>query len=381
MKQNKAFGVWSRRLMGCLAAAGALCLLLGGCGPAASGTASAPASAAPSPSPASSATPAPTPPPLPAGFRWEKEPWLALDGLTPVSLFRGTEEQRYCTVGLVSRDGWCEAWRDGKVGLLAPDGEWVAGCEYDDVCCGFGEEYVLGRRVDDGSQYGRWDEYVFDENGRLRYVEPGETNPDGSGLTICITGTAPNPLPCWVESEQKLYAFSDLSLYNFSRSEGGVPQYPLAAVCFADGRDETMLELFGDSWNEEEHWALMAGGRPVSEERYQEMGCVAEGVLPAKKEGKWGLLDTSGAVVIPFEYDASWPMYDTQTGTWNSAHCFNATEGCVVLCQNGEYALYSAAGEELIPFGLFEQLLPVYGGRLWARQNGLWGILRLEQAG
>lgn len=384
-----AFG----RLVPAACAALALALLLAGCGGAASGPvgsaapgsgpAGAAASCAPDASLPAQPTPAPSPtlPPLPAGLSWEKEPFLEVDELVPVELSRGAGEQRYCTVGLVSRDGWCEAYRDGKVGLLAPGGEWIADCEYDDVCCGFGEEYVLGRRVDDGSQYGRWDEYVFDENSRLRYVEPGETNPDGSGLTIRITGTAPNPLPCWVESEQQLYWFSDMSLSPFRRDAGGVPQYPLAGVCFADGRDETMLELFGDGWNEEEHWALMVGGQPVSDERYQNMGCVAEGVLPAKKGGKWGCLNTSGEVVIPFEYDASWPSYDTQTKTWSSTGCYNATEGSIVLCQNGEYALYSTDGGELIPFGQFEKLLPVFEGRLWARQNGLWGILRLETAG
>lgn len=372
-------------------AALALCLLAG-CGGAGSAPASGAAGAASAPENAASSgfaaslpaqpvsTPSPTLPPLPAGLAWEKEPFLELDELVPVTLSRGAEEQRYATVGLVSRDGWCEAYRDGKIGLLAPDGSWIADCEYDYVTCGFGEEYVLAKRVDDGSRYGRLDEYVFDENGRLRLTEPGETNPDGSGLTVGITGTAPNPLPCWVESEQKLYQFSDSTVYSFYGSEGGVPQYPLAGIVVPEVGDDDMIWILGDGWEEEEHWALMAGGRPVSDERYQNLGCVAEGVLPAKKGGKWGLIDTAGAVVIPFEYDASWPGYDTQTKTWSSTGCYNATEGSIVLCKGGEYALYSTSGEELIPFGQFEKLLPVFEGRLWAKQNGLWGILRLAAA-
>lgn len=373
--------VWGRA--GC--AALALCLLLSGCGGAASAPAGSVASgaqgaASPAPSPAPTATPAPTLPLLPAGLSWEKEPFLELDALVPVTLDRGTEEQPYSTVGLVSRDGWCEAYRDSKVGLLAPDGAWIADCDYDYVTCGYGEEYLLEKRVDDGSMYGRLDEYVLDENGQLRLTEPGETNPDGSGLTVGITGTAPNPLPCWLESEQKLYTFSDMYLSRFTRGEGGVPQYPLAGVCLPDDSEESMLEIFGSDWAEEEHWALMVGGQPLSDERYQALGCVAEGVVPAKRGGKWGLIDTSGAVVLPFAYDASWPRYDTQTKTWSSTGCYNATEGSIVLCQGGEYALYSTAGEELIPFGQFEQLLPVYEGKLWAKQNGLWGILRLETA-
>lgn len=393
MKQHIAFSVGSRRFMRCLAAAGALCLLLGGCGgpaqPASdpavsSGSAVSPGSAVlaqpiPSPSPAQPTpdVPAPALPPLPTGFRWEKEPWLALDGLAPVSLFRGTREEYFNTLGLVSRDGWCEAWRDGKVGLLAPDGEWITDCEYSYILCGFDEQYVLTKRVE-GAQWGL-EEYVFDDNGRPRCVEPGETNPDGSGVTVSITGTSMGYRACWVDSLQRLRCYNDLFLGDFY---SGMPQYPLAAFCLPDDTEDTMrAELFADSWADKEKYALIVDGQPVSAERYQEMGCVAEGIVAAKKDGRWGYLDLGGETVIPFAYDPSWQYYDEQTGSWTAAGCFNATEGCVVLCQNGEYALYSAAGEELIPFGLFEQLLPVYGGRLWARQNGLWGILRLEQAG
>lgn len=369
--------VWGRA--GC--AALALCLLLSGCGGAASAPAGSVASgaqgaASPAPSPAPTATPAPTLPLLPAGLSWEKEPFLELDALVPVTLDRGTEEQPYSTVGLVSRDGWCEAYRDSKVGLLAPDGEWLADCEYDYLTCGYGEQYVLEKRVDDGSMYGRLDEYVLDENGQPRLLQPGETNPDGSGVRVMITGTTPNPLPCWLESEERMYGFADAFLTPFN----AVPQYPFPAVILPDGRDETLLRLFSDDWNEEEHWALIVDGRPLSGERYQNMGCVAEGVLPAKRGGKWGYLNTRGEAVIPFAYDASWPSYDTQAKTWSSTSCYSATEGSIVLCQNGEYALYSVSGEELIPFGQFEQLLPVFDGRLWAKQDGLWGILRLETA-
>ena len=56
---------------------------------------------------------------------------------------------------------------------------------------------------------------------------------------------------------------------------------------------------------------------------------------------------------------------------------YAATEGCVVVCREGQYALYDVAGNCLIDFGQYEALRPVHDGKLWARQGGKWGVLAL----
>ena len=39
---------------------------------------------------------------------------------------------------------------------------------------------------------------------------------------------------------------------------------------------------------------------------YEECGSESDGVLAAKKDGKWGYITADGTEVIPFEYDSSW---------------------------------------------------------------------------
>lgn len=361
-------------------AAGALlALLLGACSAqgAAEGSsggragteppASAPEASAPAPKASSAAgqDKAAAPAALPENVRWAVEPTLELELLTPVALMRGTTEEYYNTCGLVSPDGLSVAQRDGKLGLLNHNGEWVLPCEYCYITCGYEQQYLFLRR---GQTEGAGETmFTWDENGRLREIAPGETYPDGGSIEIGITGTSVNPVPCWVADEGKLYTLSDATIGDFY---GDAPDYPVRALRLESNTSDAMQALASTP-----EYLLTDGTKPVSWERYQDMGCVAEGIVPAKKDGKWGYLDVNGAVVIPFEYDESWPR--TEVNYWMAQPCFNATESTVVLCKNGAYALYTVSGGEVIPFGACEQLLPVYEGRLWAKQDGKWGVLEL----
>lgn len=298
---------------------------------------------------------------MPEHVRWVVQPELVLDALAPVSLSRGLNEERYNTYGMVSPDGWSVAMRDGKYGLLDHDGQWVAPCEYSSITCGYNSRYLLTRSAE-----GQTTEYTFDDAMQLRAIAPGETNPDGSGVSVSITGTAVNPTLCWVADQQILCRYADASVDALDST----PDYPVRALWLDSASEEGIQEL----WTDEPHDVLINNGRPVGKMLYQNLGCMADGVIPACSDGKWGYLDAQGETVFPFEYDANWPELQ---GVWRPIPVFNATDGTLVLCRDGAYALYTVTGEELIPFGAFEQLLPVHEGRLWARQDGKWGVLEL----
>ena len=57
--------------------------------------------------------------------------------------------------------------------------------------------------------------------------------------------------------------------------------------------------------------------------------------------------------MLPFEFDACWDQ-----SSFLDPLPYAATEGCVVVCREGQYALYDVAGNCLIDFGQYEALRP-----------------------
>ncbi len=316
---------------------------------------------------------------MPEGMHWAVEPALELDNLAPVTRFRGDGAQYYNSIGMITDDGLSEASKDGLYGLLDHDGNWVAPCEFDSILCGFEGKYALDQNLADAPARS----FIFDENHALREVSPDETNPDGSGVLVRITGTHTNNIPCWVAKDQTIALFNDASVFPpYSWDEP--LNYPVCALYMAETEGRQYDTINGKNYYEwipdfnALQWVLYDGSGSVTQELYESIGCVAEGIVPAKKDGKYGYLDIKGNIVFPFEYDGSL-TYLSDTGEVQHSGCMNATEGTVVLYKDGAYALYTVSGEEVIPFGVFEQLLSVHQGRLWAKADGKWGVLELEQ--
>ena len=66
---------------------------------------------------------------------------------------------------------------------------------------------------------------------------------------------------------------------------------------------------------------------------------MVDGIIPVKKNGKWGYLNENGEEVFPFEYDDAWESNRTDYIVDNGIHytdyrAFDASDGYVVLCQN-----------------------------------------------
>ena len=105
-------------------------------------------------------------------------------------------------------------------------------------------------------------------------------------------------------------------------------------------------------------------------------GKFCDGIIPVKNSsGKWGYCDEKGKVVIPFEYDAAWDGFP-EDGYGLGSRAYDSSAGYVVLKKNDRYALYTSAGEKVIDFGEFDEILPVYSvdGKkcAWVRSAGTW---------
>lgn len=189
---------------------------------------------------------------------------------------------------------------DGKYGLIDHDGQWAVPCEFDSLYCGYGGKYALEKYSD---SEGGSESHIYEPGVGLHRVTPDERGPEGSDPIIAVTGTAVNPVLCYVPDRDGMYQFSDACVWSVY---GASPGYPTRALLYTgdpfkgDGAD-WFPEFDGDIY------VLTDGKRPFSDERYQSIGCVAEGIVPARRSGgEWEYLDTAGNVVIPFEYDGKW---------------------------------------------------------------------------
>lgn len=324
--------------------------------------------------------------PLPDNVAWAVEPALEFTCIAPATLARGDEAAFYNTCGLITSDGLSKVIIDGKYGLIDHNGQWAVPCEFDYIYCGRGGKYALEKdpNSEDDEEAG---DYIYEPGADLHKVAPDEKASDGGDPIIDITGTAMNPFLCYVPEKDEMYQWSDADvwpIYEASRK----PDYPTAAIFYTgDPFKSTGVTWLPDF--DSDLFVLTDGKRPVSDERYQSIGCVAEGIASARRSGgRWGYLDTAGNVVIPFEYDGASLYYETwdyetytplEEGVVLHGGAFQATENTVVLRKGNSSALCTVTGEEIIPFGVFEELLPMHEGRLWAKYDGKWGVLALKE--
>lgn len=125
-----------------------------------------------------------------------------------------------------------------------------------------------------------------------------------------------------------------------------------------------------------------ADGTLLTEFVYEQARPGSSGLIAVEKKGKWGYLNRQGELVIPCKYDGVWGQAtdrDAQgndSAVWQRIWPAPCLEAGVVVRKGGEYALLSSEGKKLIGFGSYQALAPAPGGLVWAKQNGLWGLLR-----
>ena len=178
-------------------------------------------------------------------------------------------------------------------------------------------------------------------------------------------------------------------------------------------------------YGEGEYMVLDLMGQPVSQERYQQILCVADGCIIARKETGWGMTALTGEEVLPYvysriqDYGADRLMLEDAEGTQllynrNDASVIDATglkgKGLYIyqetdagreylLQYGGETKLFSGEIDELdhglilTDEGLFElytgkQILKGYDydryaycdGYVYARMYGIWTVFQVKVA-
>ena len=161
--------------------------------------------------------------------------------------------------------------------------------------------------------------------------------------------------------------------------------YPLKQVSLPSDLQERVVSLpYGsgveDLWYNIDQMAdqslyayVNPKGELITDFIYEEAGDFSDGLAACRRNGLWGYIDENGKEVTPFIYSGLWKIGDEEPSV-----AFPCTDGTIVVQKNGKSGLLYRDGSVLIGFGEFEDLAPSYNNELWAKQDGKWGLIDLN---
>ncbi len=254
-------------------------------------------------------------------------------------------------------------------GLIDSDGEILGGMDYEEITSGYGY-YLLTREdpVYESDYMTEMDSYYLYGDEILPAVAIAGDAYGFKGAFYYCNG---------LQNIFDAYGEEALGPRTWTEPEDAIPvkksDTVLENVTDAGGisMDEWLSSLPGG-------YGIYCGDSMTTDFIYDACGSQSDGLLAVEKDGKWGYADGQGNIVIPVEYDASWTQYVPQNGDTRQDYCYAASEGYVALVKDGVWELRDTEGNLLIDPGVFEEIRPVYDGKCWVKQNGLWGVIELE---
>ena len=124
-------------------------------------------------------------------------------------------------------------------------------------------------------------------------------------------------------------------------------------------------------------------GQPITDFLYDGAEEFSEGLAACSIDGKWGYIDENGNPVTEFIYDGVWfrEERDGVTDQYRTLYTgYPCTSDTMVVWKDGQVGLLYRDGSVLIDFGQFEDMAPAFNNELWAKQDGLWGLIDLADA-
>ncbi len=283
-------------------------------------------------------------------YKWVLEPKINAENIDVIVADRvGAGNQNSAHVN----DDLAYIKQNSMFGLIDYSGKIIADVKYAQIFNGYGGKYCLDILNETTQEY---QSYTLNEN---KQVVPCEDS-------AAITGTDVDKVVFWESKGNKPV------LWNYGASEATDYMTDTMAV-----QKITIIEPETLNLLENEKYALMNQGKLVTGFIYEGSGTFHNGLIAMKKDGKWGYLNAKGETVFGFEYESCWnraPYYDW--GTTDSAYA--ASGGFVTLYKNNQCSLYKTNGERVIDFGVFEVIRPVYEGKAWVKQNGMWGVISVS---
>lgn len=261
--------------------------------------------------------------------------------------------------------------QNGSYGLVDLNGNIVVDCMFEECLVGMGSYYYdKDDYIEDNYIYCLEKNGIFYRVNRNYNIIQFEEYEDFERLNFL----AEEGIYCEIGGNQ-LYENTPIDAGTYVRSYN----VPIAAIVYDN------LEYYNGYYGyistddcHFEGFTMTDGKKTISNIIYDYMGSYSCDLIPALKGSKWGFLNGNGEIVLPFEFDGCTDVYNS----WFDLSIkmpYNATYGTVVLYKNNQYALYDTSGNCIIDFGEYEELRPVYQDKLWAKQNGKWGVLQLSR--
>lgn len=131
-------------------------------------------------------------------------------------------------------------------------------------------------------------------------------------------------------------------------------------------------------------------GKLITDFIYDACGsCGSDELIAVCKDGKWGYINSTGKEVIPLQFDATWNRYssdeinvenlDAEDGT--EEFCYASSQGYIPLRQGDQWELCDIKGNIIIPFGEFDEILPVnMSKKCWVKKEGKWGVIKITDS-
>lgn len=223
--------------------------------------------------------------------------------------------------------------KDGKKGIMLPDGTITASAEQDDI-------YLVSEN---------WREYMVVADG-----------PDSEYSLIVDTETGeitkkqynkakePEKIPCWDPEEKCLkwtdkYGYSDVILKKNLYLEPGL--YPIS-----------------DTIKEDAMWGYINGALDLDLAMvFEQAREFSSDMAAVKKDGNWGYINSDGLTVIPFEFEMAWSFRN----------------GLAPVMKDGKYGIIDKTGTVVVDFG-FEEILPGKEGKYVGKKNNVWGLITVD---
>ena len=192
--------------------------------------------------------------------------------------------------------------------------------------------------------------------------------------------------------------FYSVSLQSIAQAGLHKP-YPAGSICTENcGLDanENVQKWWGEDFDFDHYEEVMdsqrqdypkcyigTDGQPITDFLYDGAEDFSEGLAACSIDGKWGYIDENGNPVTEFIYDGVWPKNEMDLVNYESRMRdtgYPCTSDTMVVWKDGQVGLLYRDGSVLIDFGQFEDMAPAFNNELWAKQDGLWGLIDLADA-
>ena len=294
-------------------------------------------------------------------YTWLVEPTVEADDIGVLSYYQpaykngSSQDLDLYTVGRYDENDYTLIRKDNRWGIISYDGEMLLDCDYETILIGFGGQIIAYNTTDNQAYYS----LVQENDGTFSANESMEAQ--------LALGTNGRTSLLWTDEDNSLHQSSYSATYTETRTVAAVLGELDHNIAVPDYDKSVTPYAF--------KYVLVSDQRRVNDEVYDDGGNYSDEIIPLKKNGLWGYLDKEGNTIIPFEYDDA---YISDPVTHAAMKAFNATCGTVVLCKDNQYMLSNVTGEEIIPFGEFEQIRPVHNGKAWVKKDGKWGVVLLR---